>query len=44
MLSSAVREIFSSAEAVIVDEIHAVAQIKAGVAPGADVWSGWSIW
>ena len=37
MLSSAVREILTSAEAVIVDEIHAVAQSKRGVAPGADL-------
>ena len=36
MLSSAVREIFATTEAVIVDEIHAVAQSQAGVAPGAD--------
>ena len=36
MLSSGVREILARAEAVIVDEIHAVAQIEAGVAPGAD--------
>ena len=30
MLSSGVREIFGTAEAVIVDEIHAVAQSKRG--------------
>ena len=36
MLSSSVREIFATTEAVIVDEIHAVAQIEAGVASGAD--------
>ncbi len=37
MLSSGVREILTTAEAVIVDEIHAVAQIQARLPPGADV-------
>ena len=37
MLSSGVREIFRTTEAVIVDEIHAVAQSKRGLPFGADV-------
>ena len=36
MLSSSVREILTGVEAVIVDEIHAVAQTKRGSPPGAD--------
>ena len=36
MMCSAVREILTGVEAVIVDEIHAVAQTKRGCAPGAD--------
>ena len=46
MLSSGVREILATTEAVIVDEIHAVAQIQARRAPGADPGAagapGWS--
>ena len=36
MMSSSVREILTGVEAVIVDEIHAVAQTKRGEPPGAD--------
>ncbi len=44
ILTSGAREILTGAEAVIVDEIHAVAQIEAGRPSGADVGAAVRTW
>ena len=44
ILSSGAREILTGTEAVIVDEIHAVAQSKRGSHLALDVGAAWTIW
>ena len=44
MISSGAREILGGIEAVIVDEIHAVAPVQAGLASGADAGAAGSRW